>query len=117
MADGVWDVSEINALAVDLGNAPARVVPRVNLALRKSITDMERDAKVFAAVDTGNMRNSVSSTVTGLSAEMGPTAEYAPFVEDGTSDQAPQAFVGPAFDRNVPGFVTAVGIAGGEALF
>jgi HK97 gp10 family phage protein len=110
------DFSEINQFAIDLGNAPSRVIPRVNVALRKSIADMERGAKVFAAVDTGNMRDSISSTVTGLSGEMGPTAEYAPFVEDGTSDQAPQAFVGPAFDRNVPGFVTAVGLAGEEAI-
>jgi HK97 gp10 family phage protein len=117
MADGVWDMSEINSLAVDLGNAPERVVPLVNLALRKSISDMERDAKIFAPVDTGMMRASTTSTVMGLSAEMGPTVEYAPYVEEGTSDQAPQAFVGPAFDRNAPGFVAAVGIAGGEALF
>jgi HK97 gp10 family phage protein len=117
MADGVWDFSEMNALGVDISTAPSRVVPLINVALRKSISDMERDAKVFAAVDTGNMRDSVSSTVRGLSAEMGPTAEYAPFVEDGTSDQAPQAFVGPAFDRNAPGFVTAVGLAGVEAIF
>lgn len=116
MTDGTFDMSEVNNLAIDLGNAPAGAVTRVNLALRKSITDMERDAKVYAAVDTGNMRSGISSTVMGLSAEMGPTADYSPFVEDGTSDQAPQPFVGPAFDRNVPAFITAVGIAG-EAIF
>lgn len=116
MADGIsFDASQVNALSVDLAGAPLRVVKRVDVAIRKSAADIERDGKLLSPVDTGFMRNSISSTVRGLSAAIGPTAEYAPYVEDGTSSQAPQPFMGPAFDRNVPLFIRAVEIAGEEA--
>jgi HK97 gp10 family phage protein len=110
------DFSEMNQLAIDLGNVASRVIPRVNVILRKSAADIERDAKSFAPVDTGNLRSSISSNVLGLTAEIGPTAEYGVYVEYGTSTQAPAAFVGPAFDRNAPLFERAVAIAGGESI-
>lgn len=72
----------------------------------------ERDAKIFAPVDTGNLRNGVTSEVrysaTSTIGTFGPSANYAPFVEDGTARMAPQAFVGPAFDRNTPPFISAM---------
>lgn len=110
------DFAELNELAIDLGNAAGRAVKDVNLALRKSASDIERDAKIFTPVDTGNLRNSISKTVSGLSAEIGPTAEYGVYVEFGTSTQGPAAFMGPAFDRNAHLFETAVGIIGQRAI-
>jgi HK97 gp10 family phage protein len=91
------------SLAVDLGTA-ANIGPRVDVAVRNTALDVERDAKILAPVDTGNLRSSIghtASSATGVStAEVGPTAEYGAFVEFGTSRQAPQAYLGPALDRN-----------------
>ena len=40
---------------------------------------------------------------------MEATANYSAFVEYGTSRMAPRPFVGPAKERNEPGFVQAIG--------
>jgi len=108
------DVSGLNRLAVDLGNAPARVVPLVRAVLEKSSADIERDAKLFAPVDTGNLRASISTTIKGLSAEIGPTANYGGFVEFGGATRAPAAYLGPAYDRHAGAFADALGkVVGG----
>ena len=44
----------------------------------------------------------------GLRAAVVATASYAPFVEQGTSRQAPQPFMGPATDRNATLFEEAM---------
>ena len=109
------DVSELNRLAVDLGQAPAKVGDRARTVMRKTALDVEADAKRFAPVDTGNLRNSIGHsdlrtlTQTGvLEVEIGPTAAYGHFVEFGTSRMAPHAYMGPAFDRAQPGFIAAM---------
>lgn len=102
------DVSELNKLAVDLEAAPAKMVAPASKAIRKTAYDIEADAKRFCPVDTGNLRNSISTTAVGLEAEIGPTAAYAAFVEYGTSRMAPEAYMGPAFDRHAGELVTAL---------
>jgi HK97 gp10 family phage protein len=103
------DMSELNTLAVDLGKVPGRMVPLARKVLEKSSADIERDAKMFAPVDTGNLRNSISRDLKGLTAEIGPTASYAAWVELGTSRIGPHAFLGPAFDRHAGEFADALG--------
>lgn len=110
------DVSELNRLAADLGKVPARTVAKAAAVTKVTAAAIERDGKLFAPVDTGNLRNSISSTVTGLHAEIGPTAEYAAFVEEGTSVMAPHAYMGPAVDRNTPDYVTALEQLAGDIL-
>lgn len=108
MADD-FDFSELNRLAIDLGKAPAKAVPLARKVLEKSSADIERDAKTFAPVDTGNLRASISRDVKGLEAEVGPTASYGGYVEWGTSRKGPAAFMGPAFDRHAGLFEQALG--------
>jgi HK97 gp10 family phage protein len=114
----VWveGIDEINRLSVDLNGASVETTARVGLVIRKVAADIERDAKGFAPVDTGALRSSISSTVRALSAEIGPTVHYGRYVEWGTSRMAPRAFMGPALDRNTPGFVAAIGQAGARLL-
>lgn len=97
----VWyeGVDDMNRLAIDLGKAGARAVPLARAALVKTAADIESDAKAFVPVDTGNLKNSISRDVVGLTAAIGPTASYGAYVEFGTSRQAPAAYMGPAFDR------------------
>ena len=91
-----------------------------SLAVRRTGFAIVRDAKRFVPVDTGRTRNSIGMNYTGggdhMSAECGPTTNYAPYLEFGTSRMAPHAFMGPAADRNLPDFVEAIRQAGGDIL-
>lgn len=95
------EYGDVNRLVADLHDAPAKVLRQASTAIRKTALDIEADAKAFAPVDTGFLRNSIGIDIDrdGLGAAIGPTADYAHFLEWGTSTNAPQAFMGPAFDR------------------
>ena len=58
-------------------------------------------------VDTGNMRRSVHMEMqdSGMTAVVGPTAEYAPYVEYGTRFMSAQPFVRPALEEQKAQFV------------
>lgn len=109
-----FDYTEVRALGSRMESAGGRVGAKVSAALRKTAADIEAEAKALAPVDTGNLRNSISSTVSGdgrhggMSAEIGPTAEYGIYQEYGTSTQPGTPFMGPAFDRRVPGYTEAL---------
>lgn len=111
------DFSELHRLALDLQRVPQRFQPRAVMALRKTAFDVEADAKLAAPVDTGNLQNSISTSIDGVTAEVGPTAEYGIYVEDGTSVMAPQPYLGPAFDRRVPAFEDAIAKLASEDMF
>lgn len=82
--------------------------------VRKTASDIERDAKQNAPVDTGNLRASIGATYTGdgrmsrMSAEIGPTANYAQYVELGTYKMAAQPYLFPAADRHEAAFYEAM---------
>ena len=99
------DISDLNRHIADLGKVGPRVVKKARTVLELAVTQTERDAKILAPVDTGNLRNSITSEIRGLSGEVGPTAEYGEYVELGTSRMAPQAYMGPATDRAAALFV------------
>lgn len=109
-----FDFSEIRALESRMKSAAGHVGAKVAAVVRKTAHDIEADAKALAPVDTGNLRNSISSTITGsgshgtMTAEIGPTAEYGIYQEYGTSTQPGTPFMGPAFDRRAPGYTEAL---------
>lgn len=108
------DFSEVNSLAADLAKAGPRAVARAQVVIVKTAHDIESTAKQRAAVDTGMMRNSIGIDVGVLQAIIGPTVNYAPYVEYGTSRMAPQAFMNPAADTHSRSFYAAMEqVAGG----
>jgi HK97 gp10 family phage protein len=112
------DASQVIHMTADLRRSKGAVGAKVSVVVRKTAHDIEADSKALARVDTGFMRNSVTTTITGdgrfgaISAEIGPTAEYGIFQELGTSVMAGKPFMGPAFDRRIPGFEAALAKAG-----
>jgi HK97 gp10 family phage protein len=117
------DISEVRAISSRLATAGGRVGAKAAAALTKTAYDIEADAKEFSEVDTGAQRNSISTTLSGdgrfgaMSAEIGPTTEYSPYREFGTSIAAAHPFMGPAFDRRMPAYMDALGdIAAKETL-
>lgn len=112
------DFSEVNNLAADLAKAAPRQIALATKALIKTAHDVEATGKQNAAVDTGAMRNSIGIdfNLPNLTAVIGPTVDYAPHVEYGTSRQAPQPFMGPALDRHEKGYYAAMERVLGELL-
>jgi len=111
-----FDVSELRDLEGDLKKGAAKVEELAPLVVKKSALDIERDAKIKAPVDTGNLMGSIGSDIDGLSAEVGPTAEYGGYVEYGTSKMDAQPYMGPAFEKHAPVFEKALGQVAGKIL-
>lgn len=106
------DITALNKLEVRIGQAAKKVPEQARQVTRKTANDVERDAKTFCPVDTGFLRNSIGVDMAGnayyTEAVIGPTADYGPYVEFGTSRMAPSAFMGPAFDRHSGEYVQAM---------
>jgi len=115
-----FDASELTHLALDLEREAGRVGAETAATFRKTGADIQRDARALAPLgETGDLRRSITTSVVGdgrfgaIAVEVGPTVDYAHFVEDGTSRQAPQPFMAPAAAKHVPTLITKVdGIAG-----
>lgn len=108
------DLSELRAVTSRIGTAGPRIGAAASTILRKTALDIESDAKQLAPYDTGNLRNSISTSIAGdgrfgsMTAEIGPTADYGIYQEYGTSVMAGQPYMGPAFDRQVPSYADAL---------
>lgn len=111
------DFGELNALAADLRKVGPRAQMKARQVVRKAAHDVEASAKRRAPVDTGTLRNSISTSSTGpFSAEVGPTVAYGVYLEHGTSKMAPRPYMSPALDEVTPAFVAAIEQLGGEML-
>lgn len=116
------DVSELRQVGADLEKNGGGVGAKSATALKKTAYDIEAGGKARARVDTGAMKNSISTTITGdgrfseITAEIGPTVDYGLWQEIGTSVMAGQAFMGPAFDQYYPPFEQAIAQIGGQIL-
>ena len=102
------DTSQLNALTAALVKSEAKVTEMASRAVAKTALDCEAAAKRKAPVDTGALRNSIGTSIAGLAAEIGPTVNYAPYQEYGTSRMAAQPYMGPALDEVTPGFMSAM---------
>lgn len=92
------NIKGFKELDMKLKKAKKSVVVDVDETIKKYAYMMEAQAKSLAPVDTGYMRNSVSTSFKFLSATLSVSAEYATYVEFGTSKQTPQPFFYLAFD-------------------
>lgn len=78
-------------------------------ALLAGAFTLQRYSMQNAPVDTGFLKNSHESRETGDGAEMAVKANYAFYVEFGTSKWAGKPFVRPAIDTHFDDIVRAVG--------
>lgn len=103
-----FDMHEVQTYAVDLARAGYAAESLARAVVEKSAYDLQAEAQYEAPVDTGFLRSSISASVNGLEAEVGPTANYGFYVEHGTSRMPGQPFLFPAMDRITPTFEAAM---------
>lgn len=111
---------ELGALAADLEGASRKVAAGARLAIRKAVTDIQAGAQGRAPVETGNLKSSITTEMQGNGAyargEVGPTANYGAFVENGTSRMRAQPYLRPATDAVLPGYEEALAQLGVDAI-
>lgn len=87
----------------------AQMAPKAALAVAKAAHDVEAHAKAVAPFDTGNLRSSIQARPAGfLEAHVVAQAEYAIYVEFGTSRMGAQPYMTPAAEAVRPGFTAAI---------
>ncbi|GGM27136.1 hypothetical protein GCM10011608_09910 [Micromonospora sonchi] len=113
----VWveGIDELNTVELRLRTAKGRVGAKGSEVVRRSALKVEEWAKLFVPVRFGHLKGSIGPpSFSGdgrhgaMEATISATANYARFVEWGTSRMAPRAFMGPALDRVSPDFAAAV---------
>lgn len=107
-----WDASELR----DLGRQAAadNISQAAETIIAKGAADLEAAAKQRAPVDTGFLRSSITRDIQGLTATIGPTANYGVYVEMGTSRMRPQPYMAPALADVVPTVEAAFQAAAGR---
>jgi HK97 gp10 family phage protein len=113
------DWGPVSQLRAGLARGGDRAAAESRRLLVKAASDIKARAMVYAPVDTGNLRSSITyeikGTAHGASAEIGPTALYGFWVEYGTSTRQPDPFMGDAFDNVAPQFEAAMAALGVRA--
>ena len=98
------NVKGLSRLLKVLDKLPRELDVDVEAVLEANAQDIELEAKRFAPVDTGKLRQSIKATKISdktykIAANETGLAPYAPFVEYGTRFQRAQPFLFPAFFR------------------
>lgn len=97
------DTTSLDRLARDISPEA------MDKAVRAAAFDAEGGAKALAPVDTGYLRSGIRARRVGMAySEVTTEAEYAPFVELGTSRQRAQPYLGPAAQEAIDRLVSAL---------
>lgn len=112
--------AEMARLSADLTLASVTVAAKAGTAMGKALGDIQAGAQNRSPVDTGALRNSVTSELQRnggtLRGEVGPTVNYGAYVELGTSRMRAQPYLRPATDAVIPGYEAALGQITGDIL-
>ena len=101
--------TSVKLKAEKFDEAAAAIIAKAEGILKANAFAIEAGAKMRAPVDTGFLRNSIQTRfpVPGT-AIISAAAEYAIYVEMGTRFAAPQPFLIPAYDSQVPKYLAAL---------
>jgi len=108
-------IAELNTVALAFDGSGPYVAAELDKNVIRFATKVETNAKAIVPVKSGDTQKSIGTDITrdgsgaGITttAVIGPTTEYAPYIELGTSRMAPRAFLGPSLDRYSGDFVAA----------
>jgi len=87
----------------------AQIEKALSQVIRKTAFSIEARAKSLCPVDTGVLRNSITTKIhSPMKATVGTNVEYAPYQEFGTRHQKGKPFMTPAVDAEKKEFEKAV---------
>ena len=88
----------------------AAMPEKASAVVRKASFDIEGQAKNRVPVDTGALKNSISTEFenNGLTGIIAPHMEYATFVEFGTKRMSAQPYMIPAAEAVAPAYIEAM---------
>lgn len=130
----ILDTREVQALGRDIQRNAGLVRPKVQTAIVRGAFKTQALAQVKAPVDTGALKASITTSIHDLGFEVGPEVNYGGYVELGTSGpypihnafgwgitvmhpgNAPEPYLGPAFDTTLPGIVDDIADSGADIL-
>ncbi|MGC4107817.1 MAG: HK97 gp10 family phage protein [Thermomicrobiales bacterium] len=104
MADGIHLKIKMNKLP----QASAKLREGVAIALEKFALDVEAQATANTPVDTGTLKNSLSTAIGPTDIRLYWAAPYAAYVEFGTRHMEGQYFVSDAFENCEPALQAAL---------
>lgn len=82
-------IKNLDKLERAIRNYPERSAVELRRAIGRSLSYVERRAKIKTPVDRGGLRSSYRQRIVGLRGELWPRKKYAPFVEFGTRPHTP----------------------------
>lgn len=82
----------------------------VAIMVKLNGSEMQNTMQRKAAVDTGFMKRSITLYISddGMTVTVKPTANYSGYVEYGTRFMEAQPFVRPAYDQQLPIFISDI---------
>lgn len=98
-------IDELYKVEAELATGKARMLAKGPMALRAATYRMQSYAMGAAPVDTGALRQSITTGFSGglmagwMEGVAGPEIRYGGYVEFGTERTRPQAYMAPALDR------------------
>ena len=113
MPDFNMDMQVSGQLPQNWNQLGSKIRMVTEIAARHVETDGKRRIAEWPAVDTGATMNSINARpddtdANGLSWKIGPSTEYAPFIEYGTVYMRARPFMTPALEQESPRFVEAL---------
>jgi HK97 gp10 family phage protein len=91
---------ESETVSAKLAGVHERIVEEVGKEIDVVGADIEDMAKTLVPVRTGYLKSTIYHRVEGMNLEVGAEADYAVYVECGTSRMRAQPYLRPAVDAN-----------------
>lgn len=123
------DTRELSKLLRNVARAPGKVRSAAQNVINRYAALIRREAIALAPVDDGDLETTIRYVLEKLAAEViaggmagkatGKEVDYADVVELGRRDNPnyrPQPYLGPAYERHLPGFVRDLRAAVERAL-
>ena len=93
-------IEGLNELKANLRRYPQISAPEIEKAIKKSVNEIEKNAKPRTPVDTGRLRGSYRTNFGKFRGEIGPNTNYALYVHEGTRKMKARPYLRQGVDAS-----------------